>query len=133
VALEAERTFWEKATILHAEYHRPAGKPLPVGLSRHYSDLAALGRHMAGQRAAQDLTLLAQVREHKQCYFRSGWAHYDSAVPGSFRLAPSPERRTQIERDYRGMADMFMAAPTPFEEVMAQLGNLEEQINRKSS
>jgi hypothetical protein len=24
-ALEAERTFWEKATILHAEYHRPDG------------------------------------------------------------------------------------------------------------
>lgn len=24
VALDAERTFWEKATLLHAEYHRPA-------------------------------------------------------------------------------------------------------------
>jgi hypothetical protein len=28
VALEIERTFWEKATILHAEYHRPADKTL---------------------------------------------------------------------------------------------------------
>jgi hypothetical protein len=25
--LAAERTFWEKATLLHAEYHRPADKP----------------------------------------------------------------------------------------------------------
>lgn len=26
--IRAERTFWEKATILHQEAHRPAGKPL---------------------------------------------------------------------------------------------------------
>ena len=25
--LKAERTFWEKATILHQEAHRPAGNP----------------------------------------------------------------------------------------------------------
>jgi hypothetical protein len=27
VALELQRTFWEKATILHAEYHRPPDAP----------------------------------------------------------------------------------------------------------
>jgi hypothetical protein len=29
VALEVERTFWEKTTMLHAEYHRPAEKAAP--------------------------------------------------------------------------------------------------------
>ncbi len=129
VALEAERTFWEKATLLHAEYHRPADKPLPVGMSRHYSDLAALGRHAAGQRAVADLGLLARVRTHKQTYFRSGWAHYETAVPGSFRLVPSSERRAAVERDYRGMADMFMVAPPQFDTIMAQLEAMERQIN----
>ena len=28
VALELERTFWEKATILHAEFHRPADRQM---------------------------------------------------------------------------------------------------------
>lgn len=28
-SLLAKRTFWEKATILHAEFHRPADKPTP--------------------------------------------------------------------------------------------------------
>ena len=32
-AITAERTFWEKATILHAEHHRPADKPLAAGMS----------------------------------------------------------------------------------------------------
>ena len=129
VALEAERTFWEKATVLHAEYHRPADKPLPVGLSRHYSDLAALARHAAGQRAVADLELLTRVRAHKQAYFRSGWAHYETAKPGSFHLVPSPERSAQIERDYRGMADMFMTTPLPFATIMADLAGMERQIN----
>ena len=45
VSLEAERTFWEKATILHAECHRPAEKPTPDRFSRHYADTAALAAH----------------------------------------------------------------------------------------
>ncbi len=41
-SLSAERTFWEKATLLHAEAHRPAGKPIGDRLSRHYYDVAKL-------------------------------------------------------------------------------------------
>jgi len=37
-----ERTFWEKATILHMEYHRDKTKPLRDRFSRHYSDMAEL-------------------------------------------------------------------------------------------
>ena len=129
VALEAERTFWEKATLLHAEYHRPADRPLPAGFSRHYYDFHCLSRSPAGQRAVKDTDLLARVRTHKQTYFRSGWAHYDTAAPGSFRLAPAPARRASVERDYRGMADMFMATPPPFEGIVAELEAMEGQIN----
>ena len=34
-ALEAERTFWEKATLLHAYFHYPIDKPIPPRLARH--------------------------------------------------------------------------------------------------
>jgi len=37
VALELERTFWEKATILHAEHYRERGKLIRDRFSRHYS------------------------------------------------------------------------------------------------
>jgi hypothetical protein len=90
---------------------------------------AALGRHTVGQRAVADLDLLARVRTHKQTCFRSGWAHYESAVPGSLHLVPIAERRVQIERDYLGMADMFMATPPSFATIMAQLQAMERQIN----
>lgn len=44
IALELERSFWEKATILHSEYHRPAERPTPDRFSRHYADTSALAR-----------------------------------------------------------------------------------------
>lgn len=34
-----ERTFWEKATILHREANRPDNKKMPLRYSRHYYDL----------------------------------------------------------------------------------------------
>jgi len=37
--LDAKRTFWEKATLLHAEFHRPADRTTADGLSRHYYDI----------------------------------------------------------------------------------------------
>ena len=40
--IKAERTFWEKATILHHEVHRPEGNHQPKRYSRHYSDLAKM-------------------------------------------------------------------------------------------
>src|SRR6185369_12344117 len=45
IALDLERSFWEKATILHAEYHRPTDKSTPDRFSRHYADTAALAKH----------------------------------------------------------------------------------------
>lgn len=38
LALDVHRTFWEKATILHSEYHRSLDKPMPDRFSRHYAD-----------------------------------------------------------------------------------------------
>ena len=60
-ALEIERTFWEKATILHTEYHRPANKPMRNRLSRDCYDVCCMAAHPAGQRAMEDLDLLAHV------------------------------------------------------------------------
>lgn len=36
--LNSERTFWEKATILHKYAHFPEDKVIPVRQSRHYYD-----------------------------------------------------------------------------------------------
>jgi hypothetical protein len=71
VALELERTFWEKATILHAESHRPDEKPTPERFSRHYADTVALATHPAGRDAVRSVTMRRKVVEWKSRFFGS--------------------------------------------------------------
>jgi hypothetical protein len=130
VALEVERTFWEKATILHAEFHRPADKAQPPRYARHYSDFAALWRHPLGQAAAARLDLLDRVRLHKSRYFASSWANYDSATIGSLRLVPPEARLNELRRDYEAMLPMFIGEPEEFDQMMSVLRDAEETLNR---
>lgn len=129
VALEIIRTFWEKATILHAEYHRPAELPMRDRFARHYADFEALWRHPSRDAALARLDLLADVVRHKSRFFASGWASYDTAVPGGFRLVPPAARLPALAQDYAAMAPMFMSEPLGFEALLAQLAAAERHLN----
>lgn len=129
VALEVERTFWEKATILHTEFHRPAGKPTPDRFSRHYADTAALAGHPVAGEALNSHDVRDQVVEWKRVFFGSSWANYDLARPGTFRLVPGADRQPALRRDYQAMRDMYLIEPPAFEDVLATLADLENRIN----
>jgi len=130
VALLAKRTFWEKATILHAEYHRPSDKPMPDRYSRHYYDTAVMAQGKIRTEALGDRELLAQVVRHKETFYPSGWARYDLARPGSFCLVPQKERMAGLDRDYRNMAAMIFGEPPPFGWILDTLAKLEAEINK---
>ncbi len=57
-AILAERTFWEKATILHQEANRAKNKSIPPRHSRHYYDLAMMAKSDIKEKALADLDLL---------------------------------------------------------------------------
>jgi hypothetical protein len=131
--LSARRTFWEKATALHAEAHRPAESPTPQYFSRHYYDIAMLLGTEDGQAAAADFELLAQVVKHKAVFFRSGWASYDTARPGMLRLMPAEARVKDFRADYRATAPMmFDDNPLPFDEILARIQKLQDTISASS-
>ncbi len=130
VALEVERSFWEKATILHTEYHRPADKPTPDRFSRHYADTAALAKHPVANRAIDQHDLRNRVVQWKSQFFGSSWANYGQAKPGTFRLVPPAERQAALRRDYVAMRDMYLNEPASFEEILATLAEIENRINR---
>jgi hypothetical protein len=129
VALEVERSFWEKATILHTEYHRPADKPTPDRFSRHYADTAALAKHPAASKAVEQHELRSRVVQWKSQFFGSSWANYDLAKPGTFRLVPPAKRLPALRRDYQAMRDMYLSEPASFEDILATLTDLENRIN----
>jgi len=128
-SLLAKRTFWEKATILHAEYHRSADKPTPGRHSRHYYDVAMMAGGPAKAEAFADLALLAAVVKHKQTFYPSAWAQYALASPGTFRLAPAEGRLAALRQDYRDMEPMIFGEPPPFEKIIGTLVGLENELN----
>ncbi len=86
----AERTFWEKATILHHEHHRPENILTPSRYSRHYYDLYMMGHSEVKTRALTQADLLPAVVTFKQKFYPRGWANYENAKRGTLRLLPSP-------------------------------------------
>lgn len=129
VALDVHRTFWEKATILHSEYHRPADKATPDRYSRHYADTAALAIHSAASSAINQDDLRQRVVDWKSRFFSSGWARYDLAQPPTFNLVPPAEREKALRRDYESMRDMYLTEPISFDQIIATLATAERQIN----
>ena len=127
--LDAQRTFWEKATILHAEYHRPSDKALPKRQSRHYYDMVQLADHSIGQNAIVNTELLTRVAEHKKVFFKSGWANYDAAKPGTLRLVVNPTRIPDLRTDYAEMQPMFFGESPSFDSIVERLRLLENEIN----
>jgi hypothetical protein len=130
ISLEAERTFWEKATILHAEYHRPENKPLNKRILRDCYDIYCLSQHETGKRALMDFKLLNNVVNHKRIYFSSSWANYESAKPGTFHLVPPDYRIKEMKTIYQEMKEIFFEEPPDINILINQLKKIENYINK---
>ncbi len=131
MTLSVERTFWEKATLIHAELARP-DRDLKARYARHWYDLHRLSTHAAiGPQALAATTALAHVIDIKTKQFRSGGVQYGDCGRGALRLVPEGALHTQLRNDYRQMqaSGMFLAEPPEFAVIVGQLQDLETTIN----
>lgn len=127
--LNIERTFWEKATILHMYSHYPNEKHPPVRQSRHYYDFYCLLKSRYHSPAAQEVDLLMRVAEHKSIYFRAAWASYATAKKGTLKLIPNERIVSEMERDYELMNEMFFRTPPSWKEIMEEISRFETNFN----
>ncbi len=129
-AIKAERTFWEKVTILHVEAHRTKTQSVKERHSRHYYDIMKLAKSEIKERALQDLELLKQVVEFKKKFYYQKWARYNLAVPKTIKLVPPAHIQRQLKTDYSDMRIMIFGSTPPLEEIMDSVRELEREINR---
>ena len=130
IAIKAERTFWEKATILHHEAHRPESSEIPARYSRHYYDLYMMAANESlKQVVLRDLELLESVVAFKMKFYPRGWARYDLARPGTLRLVPSDQRLMELHSDYDAMKEMIFGDCPAFQDMVVVLRALEDEIN----
>lgn len=123
------RTFWEKATLLHAEHHRPSEKSAPMRISRHYYDLSMLHKAGYAEQAMGKIELLQDVVENKSMLFPSAWANYESIWSDSLKLMPSRERLESLEKDYAQTKETMLFGVKPsFEDLLNDMTKLEGKL-----
>ncbi len=124
-----ERTFWEKATILHHEANRPEHLEMPQRYSRHYYDLYRMAQTTVKDAAFAHLELLKKVVDFKMKFYPRTWAKYPEAVPGTLKLVPPEYRVGALATDYESMKDMLYGDIPDFNNVMDAVRKLEKEIN----
>ena len=128
-----ERTFWEKAMLLHEETFREGAGP-KARLARHYYDLWCLIRAGMVEKALADPTLFSRIVAHRIVYFRKNKEITESLKPGSLRLLPAANHRAAWAQDYATMREtMFFGNAPEFDEILRADGEFEQRFNRSGS
>lgn len=130
--LNPERTFWEKATLIHVECNRGKFKENAQRLSRHWYDLVMIQQSQFGQTAIQNKALLTEVVNHKKAFFNESHANYDHCLQGKFNLIPTGEQLVQLQLDYEKMiaSNMFYGKVKPFNEIILITKSLLKTLER---
>ena len=128
-----QRTFWEKAMLLHEETYRDSGIGPKPGLSRHYYDLYCLIKAGVATKAAADLELFARIAAHRAVFFRKKKEAQESLKLGSLCLVPATTALAAWKQDYEKMrAVYFFGEPPTFEEVLGVVGEFEKHFNQQA-
>lgn len=128
--MEIERTFWEKATILHEYAHYPEDKKPRPRQSRHYYDFFRLLNSKYKDESVKRVDLLKRVSEHKQIYFRSARAKYEDAKPGTLKLVPPTHVFDEMKRDYVQMGEMIFSKPPAWDDIIGGVRQFEIEFNK---
>ncbi|RGP35718.1 nucleotidyl transferase AbiEii/AbiGii toxin family protein [Pseudotabrizicola alkalilacus] len=129
--MDAERTFWEKATAIYAFVVRD--RLDAARQSRHWYDLMMLDDSGIANAAIQDDWLANQVAMHKSVFFRSAGVDYNAAINGAMRLVPEGEALKDLKSDYDKMISggMIFGTPPEFDEVIQRCESISNRINRR--
>ena len=129
--LLGERTFWEKATLIHAEISRKNLKSTMARYSRHWYDLSQLAQHQIGIKALERPDLRDHVIRTKTALFGVAGVDYRLVASGQCQLMPQGDLNMALEQDYNAMieASMFDGTPPSWAEILLILHDLEQRIN----
>ena len=99
-------------------------------VSRHYYDAHRIFQSELGRRAVADRALGEDCVAHACMFFNSPDLGLDGAAPGTFSLSATEAMLGELRRDYARMTGMIIGAPPEFEEVVASVAALENELNR---
>lgn len=133
LTVDVERTFWEKATILHKIANFPEGKPLPPRYARHLYDVYCIGNSDVKEKAFARKELLEKDVAFKQKFYYTRSAHYETATLQDIILLPPERMRSALQTDYASMRNMIYGKMPEFDELLAYLAELQDEVHNLAS
>ena len=134
--MRPERTFWEKATAIHAFCAQGEFRG-GNRFARHWHDITRLDRAGIVKTAMADRALSLAVARHKAIFFAEkdsdGAAiDYQAAVTGALQLVPHDKALESLSLDYAQMVEdgLLLDDAEPFSELLDHCRELQERANR---
>ena len=135
--MRAERTFWEKATAIHAFCAQGEFRG-GDRFARHWHDVTRLDTAGFADAAIADKALARAVADHKSVFFAEKNTHgnvidYHAAIAGALQLVPDDGALAKLAADYQHMVDdgLFPDDAEPFEVLMERCLAVQRKANVK--
>jgi Nucleotidyl transferase AbiEii toxin, Type IV TA system len=126
-----DRTFWEKAALLHEQNSKTPQTEPANRLSRHLYDLHQLWT-VGGLSAATSTAdpMFKIVMNHRRSFFPYGQVNHLELKARDLMLRPPPETMATWKADFKKMRSMFFGDPPSFEQVLETINEIQESFRR---
>lgn len=125
----AEKTFLEKAFLLHELFSSPSQREANRR-SRHLYDLAQMMNTDIAKRAIADDELWHTIHHHRELFTSIGEVDYTPDIRKRIRLLPPEAVIADWRNDYKDMqSSMIYGAKPTFDDLMVKMGELEDRFH----
>jgi len=108
-AVEAHKTFLEKAFLLHEEFKKPDRARIRTErMSRHFYDLERTMDTPAGEKALSDGGLYMAIIDHRERYNTMRGLDYTTLQTGTIDFVPPEELMDAYKNDYETMREQMI-------------------------
>ena len=103
-----QRTFWEKAFLLHELFQKPIDRMDIARMSRHWYDLHYLAKAGFAENAIQDKDLYHAIRNYRKVFTKVPGVDYTTLSPTTFGRFPPKEKEAEWNTDYKKMVESYI-------------------------
>jgi hypothetical protein len=126
-----QRTFLEKAFLLHEEFQKPAESVRVERMSRHLYDLERLMDTDFARNALEDISLYRSIVEHRNKLTAISGIDYSTHAPDTINFVPPEFVIERWRNDYFFMqANMIYGESLPFEKLIERIKELNERFKK---
>lgn len=127
----AEKTFFEKAFLIHEMFSVEGHGQKADRKSRHLYDLAEMMKHGIDEKAIRNDDLWESIRQHREIYTSASGMDYTPDIRKRIVLIPCEDIISAWEKDYTDMKnDMIFGDKPTFDELVNMMKTLQEKFRK---